>query len=323
MSGIAVLGTTYNLPNYHGRLISLSPEDTPFTTAIGGLSGGGKAIMSGSWEWQTTDLRDAANDRQRVEGADAPTVDNRVRANVTNVVEIHQEQVSVSYSKQASTQQYAGENIGGGDNPVTDELSFQLTAALKAKKRDVEKGFINNTKVVPTDNTTAAKTQGILAAISTNVVAKSGTPTLTAADVIGLCQTIWEAGGIQEQETATLLCNAGLKRWLTKLFVTDKGYEEASRNVGGVNVQTIETDFGVLNIMLNRYMPTSTLAVVSLEECQPVFRLIPNKGFLFAEPLAKTGASEKVQLYGEIGLEFGSELKHGKITGLLATPPSS
>ena len=133
MSGIATLGTTYNLPNYHGELLAISPEDTPFTTAIGGLTGG-EAVSAGQFEWQTYDLRDAANDRQRLEGADAPTVDNRVRANVTNVVEIHQEQVSVSYSKQASTQQYAGANIGGSDNPVTNELDFQLTAALKAKK---------------------------------------------------------------------------------------------------------------------------------------------------------------------------------------------
>jgi len=322
MSGIATLGTTFTLPNYHGELLAISPEDTPFTTAIGGLTGG-ESVSAGQFEWQTYDLRDAANDRQRLEGADAPTVDNRVRANVTNVVEIHQEQVSVSYSKQASTQQYAGANIGGSDNPVTDELDFQLTAALKAKKRDIEKGFIQNTKVVPTDNTTAAKTGGILAAISTNVDAKSGTPTLTASDVLSLGQTIWTNGGIQESETATILVNAGLKRWLTKLFITDKGYDEQTRNVGGVNVQTIETDFGRLNIMLNRYMPASTLAIVSLEECAPVFRLIPNKGFLFTEPLAKTGSADKEQLYGEVGLKWGAEWKHGKITGLLSTAPST
>jgi hypothetical protein len=40
---------------------------------------------------------------------------------------------------------------------------------------------------------------------------------------------------------------------------------------------------------------------------------IPGKGHFFAEPLAKTGASEKVQVYGEIGLRYGNERKHGKI----------
>lgn len=86
--------------------------------------------------------------------------------------------------------------------------------------------------------------------------------------------------------------------------------------MGGVNVQTIETDFGKINIMLDRYMPVDTLAVVSLEQCKPRFLLIPGKGHFFMEPLAKTGASTKYQLYGEIGLEYGNERAHGKITNV-------
>jgi hypothetical protein len=321
MAGIATQGNTFNLPNYHGRLISLSPEDTPFLSAIGGLTGG-KSTRATEFEWQTYDLRAAGDDRQRLEGANAPTVDLRVRANVSNIVEVHQEAVEVSYTKQAATQQYAGVNNGDNDNPVLDEMAWQIDKALRAKARDVEKTFITGTYQKPTDNTTARKTRGILQAITTNVTAKSGTPTLTATDVLDLCQTIWTAGGIQEQETATLIVGAALKRWISKLFITDKGYAEQTRNVGGVNVQTIETDFGRLNVMLNRYITASTLAIVSLEECAPVFLEIPQKGFLFVEPLAKVGAADKSQLYGEIGLEYGSEIKHGKITGLNTAAPA-
>nr|WP_231648377.1 DUF5309 domain-containing protein [Saccharothrix sp. NRRL B-16348] len=32
---------------------------------------------------------------------------------------------------------------------------------------------------------------------------------------------------------------------------------------------TIETDFGRLSVMLNRYMPTDTVQVVSLDQCAP------------------------------------------------------
>jgi hypothetical protein len=56
--------------------------------------------------------------------------------------------------------------------------------------------------------------------------------------------------------------------------------------------------------------------VVSLGECSPVYLEVPGKGHFFAEPLAKTGAYEKVQLYGEVGLAYGNERMHGKITGL-------
>ena len=39
-------------------------------------------------------------------------------------------------------------------------------------------------------------------------------------------------------------------------------------------------------------------------------------GLMAAEELAKTGASDKYQLYGEIGLEYGNERKHACIYNL-------
>lgn len=147
---------------------------------------------------------------------------------------------------------------------------------------------------------------------------------LTETKVMDHLQAVWELGGIREQEGATLVANAWQKRLLSKIFVTDKGYAEASRNVGGVNVQTIETDFGRLNIVLHPRMPKHKLLVASLEQCAPVFLNIPGKGFLFVEPLAKIGASERAQLYGEVGLEYGNPNAHGVIENLATiVPPAS
>jgi len=317
MAGITGLGTTYNLPNFVGNLFSVSPEDTPFLSSIGGLTGG-RAVNSTVFTWSTYDLRDADDTRQRLEGADAPEAEGRARVQGTNVVEIHQEQVAVSYTKQAATNQFGGsEPFTGGPNLVQDELGWQLQQEFKQIARDVEKSFITGTYQLPANGTTARKTRGLLEAITTNSVPLSAG--LTAEDVLDLMQQVWESGGIQESETRTIMVGGTLKRVLTKLFVTDANYQEASRNVGGVNVQTIETDFGRTNVMLNRYIPDGTLIVASLEDCTPCFLEIPGKGHFFAEPLAKTGASEKVQIYGEIGLDYGNEVKHGKITGITAT----
>ena len=312
MAGISGLGTTYNLPNYVGELFNVSTEDTPFLSAIGGLTGG-VAVNSTVFVWSTYDLRDAADDRQRLEGADAPTAEERVRANGSNVLEIHQEQVAVSYTKQAAVNQFAGSApFVGGPNAVTDELAWQLQQQFKQVARDVEKSFISGTYQLPANNSSTRKTRGLLEAITTNVVDRADAA-LTAEDVLDLMQEVWESGGIQESETRTLMVNATLKRSLTKLFVSDKNYQEASRNVGGVNLQTIETDFGRTNILLSRYVPSDTIIVASVEDCAPAFLEIPGKGHFFAEPLAKTGASEKVQLYGEIGLNYGLERRHGKL----------
>lgn len=318
MAGITGLGTTFNLPNFVGELFNTSPEDTPFLSAIGGLTGG-MGINSTLWTWSSFDLRQADATRQRLEGADAPTAEERVRVQASNTLEIHQEKVSVSYTKQAATGNFKVSSTSspfvGGTNVVQDELAWQLTQAFKQVARDVEKSFIQGTYLLPPDNGQARRTRGLLQAITTNAIDNAGA-TLTEDSVLDLMQRVWDNGGIQEAETRTLICGSWVKRQLSTIFITNKNYREQTRNVGGVNLQTIETDFGVTNIMLNRYMPSEQLAVVSLEDCAPVFLEIPGKGHFFAEPLAKTGSAENVQLYGEIGLQYGNELKHGKLYGL-------
>lgn len=327
MAGISGLGTTFNLPNYVGELFALSREDTPFLSAIGGLTGG-RAADASLFTWSAYDLRDP-DDRQRLEGADAPTPEERVRSTLSNVVEIHQEAVEVSYTKLAATGQYNSTgsahpgSVGvNGTNAVTDELNWQLQQAIKQVARDVNYSFINGTFANPATNATARQTRGLLAAITTNAIDGTGLFVDDPdEDLLGdLMQAVFDSGGIREGETRTLLTNSTQKRKLTNRYVTLAGYQESSRNVGGVNVTTIETDFGILNIMLEPSLPQTDIVVVSLEECAPRLLPIPDKGFLFVEPLAKTGATEKSQIYGEIGLEYGIEKHHGKITGLSTTP---
>jgi len=89
-----------------------------------------------------------------------------------------------------------------------------------------------------------------------------------------------------------------------------------TRNVGGVAVGTIITDFGTVNVMLSRNIPAHEIVLCSLEQCRPVYLEVPGKGHFFAEPLAKTGATEKTQLYGETGLAYGNSNAHGVLTGL-------
>ena len=327
MPGIIGQGTTYNLPNYVGELFQASPEDTPLLSAIGGLTGG-KSITSTVFEWQGYDLRDAEDDRQRLEGAQAPDGESRKRFNASNVTEIHQEAVELSYTRQGATGQ---RNVDGlpvvqvcGNVLPAEEMAWQIAQQLKQIARDVEKTFITGTYNNPRDNQSARRTRGLLEAITTNVATTDRTAqNLDRDTVLDLMQMAWDNGGLQESETRTVLVNSTLKRALTRAFITDAKYQEQTRNVGGVDLQTIETDFGRLNIMLDRYMPQDKLIVASLEQLSPCFMDIPNKGHFFAEPLAKTGASDKVQLYGEIGLEYGNERTHAVLTVAPPERPAS
>lgn len=391
MSTITGLGTTYNLPNYTGILFQLTPADTPFFSAIGGLNGGGQ-ISSTEAEWETFDLRNPSQPAV-LEGAAAPTAQERARANVTNVPQIHQEKVSVSYSKLAAVGLKNGTN-NAEPNPVTNELDWQVVQMLKQMVRDIEFSFINGLYVKPTDNTTGRQTRGLIAAIATNLTANAtatvtglsaATDTITetstarangdkiiftsvgastslvlgrvyfvvskstnafkvaltsggAAVTIGtatvayrvpwattlaksnidtLLQGVYDNGGITEQGTATLIVNSSQKLAVSNAYASFAGkYVENSRTVGGVSVDTLVTDFGTISVMLNRYVPQDSIIVASLEQCRPFFLETPGKGHFFAEPLSKVGASDDVQLYGEVGLAYGNEKAHGIITGL-------
>ena len=391
MAGITGLGTTYNLPNYTGMLFALTPSETPFLSAIGGLTGGGQSIST-EFEWEFFDLRTAAQSTA-VEGAAAPTAQARVRSNATNVVQIHQEKVSVSYSKVAAVGQKAGSN-NTAPNPVQNEVDWQVMQMLIQMVRDVEYSFVNGLYQKPTDNSTPRKTRGLLPAIQTNkinagTVVKTGAATAAAGSTItatahglnngdqvylvnqattttlpernyfvvntaantfqvalvaggtaitvdadgtvdaykaavlalpafgGLLQSIFDNGGLTNQSTATIIVNSDQKRAISTMYANAYGkYMETNRNVGGVNVTTVETDFGILNVMLDRMVPKGKLIVSSLDQCTPVFLEVPGKGHFFAEPLAKTGSSDDVQLYGEVGLAYGNERAHGVLTGL-------
>lgn len=398
MAGITGLGTTFNLPNFHGDLIEITPTDTPLLSGAGGLNGGGGQTTSPAFEWQTEDLRDPEI-RPRLEGADAPTAESRVRDNVDNVVQIFQEQVSTSYTKQAAIGQYATAgsapfySADGSANPVADEHGHQVANALKTIARDVNYTFWHGVFEKPTDNATPRKSAGLLSVVTENRIATGETtgasasgstitvthalsvgdkivftdvgastairtdrvyfvktvsttvsftiaataggsaitvgtatvsfiPAETALTVDGigvLMQMVFDNGGISQQDTATLFASSRQKRALTAAYATEYGKADpyaGTRNVGGLNMQTIETDFGTLNVVIDRALPPDALAVVSLEQVQPVFLSIPGKGVLFEEELAKTGSATKSQIYGEIGLKYGNALAHGVLRGL-------
>lgn len=319
MATVSGQGNTFNLPNYTGDLFKVAPTDTPFLSAIGGL-GGALTTNSTEFEWQTTGLRTTAAGNSVVEGANAPSATNQTRSNVTNVVEIHHSAIEVSYTKLAATGLKAGSNNEEA-NPVRDELDFQVTAELEAMAIDIEKSFLSGVYAKPGTNATARKTRGLLTAITTNVNANGGTDReLSKAIVDATLRTMFTNGAKLPQDKTVFMVGAAQKVRLSNLYsAATLNQPTQTRNVGGVAVDTLVTDFGTFGVMLNRYMPADQIAIVDLSVVNPVFLNIPGKGTLFVEPLAKTGSAEKFQLYGEVGLKYGAESYHGLIDDLLAT----
>ena len=175
MATVSALGTSFNLPNFHGELFTISPTETPFLSAIGGL-GGAKMTTATQFEWQTVDRRTSTVNNVALEGAAAPTVGEQSRANVDNVVEVHHSAIEVSYTRLAATGNFAGANIAPqSDDAVINEVAFQTGAELESMAVDIEKSFLSGVYNKPTTNADYRRTRGILSAITTNLVgANSG-----------------------------------------------------------------------------------------------------------------------------------------------------
>ncbi|MDX1746607.1 MAG: DUF5309 family protein, partial [Halobacteriales archaeon] len=196
-----------------------------------------------------------------------------------------------------------------GTQPVQSERAFQSRLKVERAIRDTEYSFIQGTYQKPANNSTGRKTRGLGAAMSTNAVAASSAQ-LAKSHIDTLLRTMY--GNDAPFRMVVIFCNAYQKQKFSEVY----GYAPESRNVGGLNINVIETDMGTFGIVLDRHMPTDEVYFVDVSVCAPVILEIPDKGFFFMEELAKTGAAENFQLYGEIGLEYGPEQWHGKITGL-------
>jgi hypothetical protein len=152
-------------------------------------------------------------------------------------------------------------------------------------------------------------TRGIVTAATTSKV-NASSATLTKALFDQLLRTMAAAGA--QFINPVVFCNAFQKQKLSDIY----GYAPQDRNVGGVNIKQLETDFAMLGVVWAPQMVTSVLLIADLAFCSPVFLPVPNKGVLFYEELARTGASELGQIYGQIGLDYGPEEMHGQLYGL-------
>ena len=319
MGAVSGVGTTYGLPNYHGELFTVTPTETPFLSLIGGINGA-KVTHAIDFEWQTIDRRASTANNAALEGAAAPTAAERSRGSVNNTTEIHQSQIAVSYSKLAASGQFSGVNIAPEwDDFMADELTLQTHAELESMAVDIEQSFLSGVYARPGTNASARGTRGILTAITTNLQANGGTNrALTTTLLDGLFSAMFASGARLTQDHTVIMAGPAQALNISNVYAAQATLSQPTmdRNLGGMAIKTITNVFGTFGVVVNRWMPLHKIAVVDLSACYPVFLEIPNKGLLFVEPLAKTGATENYQLYGEVGLEYGPETYHGLLADI-------
>ena len=311
-------GTTWNLPNYAGELFTASYTDTPFLSMIGGLTGG---KLTNNFEFTTGVLYDYPDASQPAiseqASLTAPQATAIARRQEKNVTQIFHEVIDLSYVKQSNMGRLQGLNTAGQTANPANEKAWQIQKRLVKIARDVEYTFLNGTYAEATKADEANKTRGMIelckSAAGTNIDASGA----ALSDTLLKTLTRKMADNGAEFANTVLFANSYQKQMITEAFQKQLGFGlPASRNVGGLAIHEFETDFCKLGVVWNRFMPADTILVADVAHIAPVFQVVPDKGVLFEEPLAKTGASDKIQIFGQIGLDHAPAFLHGCIYGL-------
>lgn len=318
---------TDNTLNYSGILYAKSNNDTRLLDAI--YSRGrrfGDGIVSPGVR-KVNSIEFAVSSNYDVGGGAQPAISEATsvtaaigspatRGQNKNNIQIFQEGVDVSYLKSSATGSMAGLNIAGQVNNVMNELDFQASAKMLKMKKDLNYTIINGVKQESTSNTVAWKTAGLISAITSNTQAgEFSAASLNSAIVAAMANGFSFADGSME-----LWVNPADLATINSAYTGETGFGlPATRTEGGVAITSIMTNFGSIVVEYDVMIPQGTYLLLNVGELAiaELDTIVDgvNKGTWFYEALAKSGASERGQIYGQAGLDYGAEWHHIRLGG--------
>lgn len=307
------LATSFGVLNYSGMLFNKGNTRCPLSSIIGGRAKTTNHVEFVTGQEYTTGggEQPSISETASLTAPDATVV---TRTQKTNVTQIFQESVGISYAKQSNMGTLSGLNVAGQQANPINELDFQVAAKMQKINRDIEFTFIQGTYNKATSDATVNKTRGLVEAITTNVTAMSSKP-LGLWDIADMVKKIYGANA--PTDGLCLWCDA-VTLFQVNADAVQNGLTvvPAAREINGIALSSVVTPIGVVYLYLGECLPAGTALLLNLNVIAPVYQPVPGKGNFFLEPLAKVGAGEKYQLFGQIGLDHGPEWYHGKFTGI-------
>ncbi len=305
--------TSFGVLNYSGMLFNKGNTRCPLSSIIGGRAKTTNHVEFVTGQEYTTGggAQPSISETASLTAPDATVI---TRTQKTNVTQIFQEAVGISYAKQSNMGTLSGLNVAGQQANPINELDFQVAAKMQKVNRDIEFTFIQGTYNKATSDATVNKTRGLVEAITTNVTAMSSKP-LGLWDIADMVKKIYGANA--PTDGLCLWCDA-VTLFQVNADAVQNGLTvvPAAREINGIALSSVVTPIGVVYLYLGECLPAGTALLLDLNVIAPVYQPVPGKGNFFLEPLAKVGAGEKYQLFGQIGLDHGPEWYHGKFTGI-------
>lgn len=307
-----------NTPNFSGMLFNKGNTKTPFSTMIGA-----HRKFTNHTEFVTGQEYETAEGSQpnisEAESLTAPDASVLKREQKTNVTQIFQESVGISYGKMSNMGTLSGINVAGQQaNPVSEE-DFQIAAKMAKIGQDIEYTFLNGKYQKSTGDNVPNKSRGLLNAIKSNIVDADG----KMLSFMLLCEAmkcIDDSNG----DTTNLvvgLDSTGRLQLNADAAANGLTIVGAGRDINGIAVDQVLTPLGTVYLKTLKYLPTGTVALFDPSIMAPVEQIVPKKGNFFLEELAKVGAGTKKQIFGQIGLDHGPEWYSAKITNLSMRTP--
>ena len=308
-----------NTPNYSGMLFNKGNTKTPFSTMIGG-----KRKYTDHTEFVTGQEYETATGSQphisEAQSLTAPEASVVARDQKTNVTQIFQEAIGVSYGKMSNMGTLSGLNVAGQVANPLEEEDFQVAAKMAKIGQDIEYTFLNGKFQKSNSDTVPNQSRGLLEAITSNIIDANG-KRLSFMLLCEALKSIKESNGditnivLGLDSTSRLQLNAdAVANGLTIV--------ESGRDINGIAVDKVRTPLGIVYLRDLFYLPNGTVVLFDPLIMAPVEQLVPKKGNFFVEELAKVGAGTKKQIFGQIGLDHGPEWYSAKITGLSTAMPT-
>ncbi len=276
----------------------VSPTDTPLTTL---LMGRGAVVPAKdiTVTWRERKLNED-HGTLILEGAEAGTPIKSSRGSLSNICQIIEKVTQVSGTAQAL-------NPKGIGNSFDAEIADRLLET----KRDLEWYFLNGTKAEEADSTPRQMNGLINLVNSANVI--DGTAGLTEDLLLDALQKMWDHGAQGEYFT---FVNASVKRLINRLAKAGDNirFIKGDEGVGkmfGVTYNRFESDFGILNMVLDRHTAANTLFAVDLEQVE-----IAELRGTFYEDLPKAGDYQKGHIINESTIKLLNSYAGAKIINL-------
>lgn len=331
MVNTSSIATVWNTPQYHGQLLTQASPLTSFLNRIGGIGGGARYRIAQGWEFalNSHNALDASTQKSITEtdAQTAPTPRVYDRGQDTQICQIFQYGVGSTWPAESDTTKLSGLYVSGELESVNDPFVSNFNMTMQQAQQDIEKHMLQGLYKKAANSTEANQMRGIFSrtvqgggagvTLGTNDV-NCGGDALTTADIDAL-MLLFKATSFVPTNNMTIVGQyASLKKLADLYGVTIMA--DPNNNIGTVSgqIKTIVTQAGAFPLMEVPQMPALTLGFLDFSKIVPVFLPVPEKngrpgGIFFYSDLARTGAADSGQLYGQMSIDITAEELHGQV----------